>query len=110
MCLIWKDTSDNKGNDIEHDKIKTGSDDGLSEISTEKIYSFYETTEVTFYPMSDEEIRAYVASGDPMDKAGAYGIQGPCAIYIQEIKGGYNNVVGLPIARIYQELKRLGLD
>ena len=58
--------------------------------------------------MSKEEIRAYIATKDPMDKAGAYGIQGPFAAYIQGIKGDYNNVVGLPVGRLYQELKRLG--
>lgn len=67
--------------------------------------TFYEETKVTMYPMSQEEIAAYVATGEPMDKAGAYGIQGKCAIYIKRIEGDYNNVVGLPVARIYQELK-----
>ena len=67
--------------------------------------SFYEKTEVTMYPMSGEEIRAYVNTGEPMDKAGAYGIQGKCAAYIKEIKGDYYNVVGLPIGRLYQEIK-----
>ena len=60
--------------------------------------------------MSDEEIRNYIASGEPMDKAGAYGIQGKAAAFIEKIEGDYNNVVGLPIARIYQELKQLGID
>lgn len=69
--------------------------------------SFYECTRVTFYPMSMEEIESYVNSNDPMDKAGAYGIQGRCAVYIKEICGDYNNVVGLPIARLYQELKEV---
>ncbi len=68
-------------------------------------HTFYEGTRVTFYPMTDEEIKAYIATGDPLDKAGAYGIQGPCGIYIKKIEGDYNNVVGLPIARLYQELK-----
>ena len=67
--------------------------------------SFYEKTDVTFYPMEEKEIAAYVATGEPMDKAGAYGIQGRGAAYVKEIKGDYNNVVGLPIGRLYQELK-----
>ena len=58
--------------------------------------------------MSDEEIRNYVASGEPMDKAGAYGIQGKFAAYIDKIEGDYYNVVGLPVAYVYQQLK--GLD
>lgn len=71
---------------------------------------FYEKTDVSMYPMTAAEIERYVASGEPMDKAGAYAIQGKCAIYIEKIEGDYNNVVGLPIARIYQELKNIGID
>lgn len=74
-----------------------------------KSHTFFECTRVTFYPMTDKEINDYIKTGDPMDKAGAYGIQGPCGIYIEKIDGDYNNVVGLPIARVYQELKELGL-
>lgn len=71
---------------------------------------FYEKTDVTMHAMTEAEIERYVASGEPMDKAGAYGIQGKCAIYIEKITGDYNNVVGLPITRIYQELKKIGID
>ena len=60
--------------------------------------------------LSEEEIRRYVETGDSMDKAGAYGIQGRCAIYIEKIDGDYNNIVGLPVARIYKELQKLGID
>lgn len=67
--------------------------------------TFFECTQVTFYPVSREELKSYIASGDPMDKAGAYGIQGNFAVHIKGIQGDYNNVVGLPIARLYQELK-----
>ncbi|MCC8168044.1 MAG: Maf family protein [Clostridiales bacterium] len=70
---------------------------------------FHDETEVTMYPMSDKEIADYVATGEPMDKAGAYGIQGRCAIHIAKISGDYNNVVGLPVARLYQELKSIGV-
>lgn len=69
---------------------------------------FSECTKVVFYPMTDAEIQEYVASGEPMDKAGSYGIQGLGAKYVKEILGDYNNVVGLPVARVYQELKKIG--
>ena len=68
--------------------------------------SFFEKTDVTMYPISSDEIAAYVNTGEPMDKAGAYGIQGRGAAFIKEIHGDYNNVVGLPIGRLYQEMKR----
>ena len=72
-----------------------------------KTLTFHEKTTVHFYPMTDAQIREYVATGDPMDKAGAYGIQGLCARYISGIVGDYNNVVGLPVGRVYQELHGL---
>lgn len=72
-------------------------------------YTFSECTDVTMYAMTGDEISRYVDSGEPMDKAGAYAIQGLCAAYIQGICGDYNNVVGLPVGRVYQELKNRGL-
>lgn len=72
-----------------------------------KTLTFHEKTTVHFYPMTDAQIREYVATGDPMDKAGSYGIQGFCARYIRGIEGDYNNVVGLPVGRVYQELHGL---
>ena len=69
--------------------------------------TFQEKTDVFLYPISDAELDAYIASGEPMDKAGAYGIQGDFAIYVKRIAGDYYNVVGLPIGRVYQELKRM---
>ncbi len=68
----------------------------------EKVFSV--TTEVTFYPLSDEEIERYLDSGEPFDKAGAYGIQGLGGLLVERINGDYNNVVGLPVARLYREL------
>ena len=65
---------------------------------------FFEKTDVLVYPMSEEEITAYVKTGEPLDKAGAYGIQGSFAAYIKGINGDYSNVVGLPIGRLYHEL------
>lgn len=67
---------------------------------------FYEKTDVSMYPMNKDEIAAYVGTKEPMDKAGAYGIQGRCAAHIEKINGDYNNVVGLPVGRLYQELKK----
>lgn len=67
--------------------------------------TFYECSNVQVYPMSDTEIRRYIATKEPMDKAGSYGIQGSFAVHIRAIEGDYNTIVGLPIARIYQELK-----
>ena len=72
-----------------------------------KVITFAEKTDVHLYPMSDEEIYAYIATKDPMDKAGAYGIQGDFAIHVKGIEGDYYNVVGLPIGKVYQELKQL---
>lgn len=82
---------------------------GVTFIGKDIKCSFHEGTEVTFFPMQDEEIATYVATGDCDDKAGAYGIQGFCARYIQGICGDYNTVVGLPIGRLYQELRKLNL-
>ncbi len=59
---------------------------------------------MTFYPLSKKEIEAYVATGEPADKAGAYGIQGKAAVFIKGICGDYYNVVGFPIGRFCQEL------
>ena len=70
---------------------------------------FAEETAVTLYPMSHEEITGYIATGEPMDKAGAYGIQGKCAAWVKKISGDYSNVVGLPVGRLYQELKKIGI-
>ena len=67
--------------------------------------SFYECSNVQVYPVSEKEIYEYIASGEPLDKAGAYGIQGRFAVHIRGLEGDYNNIVGLPIARIYHEIK-----
>ena len=72
--------------------------------------SFAEKTDVLVYPMTEEEIKAYADLDEPMDKAGAYGIQGRFAAYIEGIRGDYNNVVGLPVGRVYQEWKNMMED
>ena len=66
--------------------------------------SFAEVTDVTFYPLSEEEIEDYVATGEPMDKAGAYGIQGAGSVLVERIRGDFFNVVGLPVARLKRVL------
>ena len=70
--------------------------------------TFFECTQVEFYPMTEAEISDYIDSKEPMDKAGAYGIQGLGARFVKGIRGDYNNVVGLPVGRLYQELKSHG--
>lgn len=69
--------------------------------------SFVETTDVTFYDLTDEEIAAYVATTEPLDKAGAYGIQGTGRLLVRRISGDYYNVVGLPVGRVIRELNAL---
>lgn len=81
----------------------------IMEEGKEKLIVFHEKTEVELYPITQEHIEAYVATGEPMDKAGAYAIQGRFAAYIKRINGDYNTVVGLPVARLMQELFALGL-
>ena len=68
--------------------------------------TFHECSDVHVYPMCKEEIREYIATGEPMDKAGSYGIQGLFGIYVKGICGDYNNVVGLPVARRFHEMKK----
>lgn len=90
-------------------QVYTGITVFFYDLRTKKIKtkSFAECTEVTVFPMSDTEINNYIATGDCMDKAGAYGIQGIFGVFVEKINGDYNNVVGLPIARLYQELKEI---
>ncbi len=77
---------------------------------TWEYYSFSECTDVTFYPVDEEKIRIYTETGESMDKAGSYGIQGLWGIYVKGICGDYNNVVGLPVARLFYEAGKLGID
>lgn len=69
----------------------------------------HECTNVTFAPLSEELILRYVQSGEAMDKAGAYGIQGKAAVFVRKIEGCYYNVVGLPLHRLSQMLRDFGV-
>lgn len=71
-----------------------------------KSYSFSEKTEVEFYPLLIEEINEYIKTGEPFDKAGAYGIQGLGGVLVKGIKGDFYNVVGLPVSRLKREISR----
>lgn len=75
-----------------------------------QIEQFYERTEVRFRALSEAEIEAYVQTGEPMDKAGAYGIQGLGALFVSELKGDYYTVMGLPLCRLGLALRNFGLD
>lgn len=70
--------------------------------------TFFERTLVAVYPMTEAQIEAYVDTGEPYDKAGGYGIQGAFAVWVRGIRGDYNNVVGLPLARLCLEMREAG--
>ncbi len=73
--------------------------------TVEHTETFVEATEVTFFELTDEEIDRYIRTGEPMDKAGAYGIQGLGRVLVEGIRGDYETVVGLPAARVYRALR-----
>lgn len=77
---------------------------GVYLVSGKKEICFYECTEVEFYSLTDEEIDEYTATGEPLDKAGAYGIQGKGCTLVKKINGDYYNVVGFPVARVKRAL------
>lgn len=78
---------------------------GVCVIDGERECVFAEETKVEFYELSTEEIRAYIATGEPMDKAGAYGIQDKGALIVKRIDGDYYNVMGLPVGRLSRVLR-----
>ena len=83
---------------------------GVTVLQGEQAVTEHEETAVTFRPLEDSEIRGYIATGEPMDKAGAYGIQGLGALLVSGIRGDYDNVVGLPVFRLGRILARFGID
>ncbi|HEY9180900.1 MAG TPA: Maf family protein [Candidatus Baltobacteraceae bacterium] len=81
----------------------------LAPAQQDELIEHCESTFVTFFPLSDAEIDAYVASGEPMDKAGAYGIQGYGATLVERVEGDFYTVMGFPLARFVRTLYRLGI-
>ncbi|MCL2697954.1 MAG: Maf family protein [Oscillospiraceae bacterium] len=79
-------------------------------VNGNKVRSFFGRTSVEFYKLTGDEIRAYIKTGEPFDKAGAYGIQEKGALLVKGIRGDFYNVMGLPLARTAQELKKFGIE
>lgn len=77
---------------------------GVAVVGDGKAKSFFDETDVEFYSLGEDEIKKYVATGEPMDKAGAYGIQGKGSVLVKKINGDFFNVMGLPIAKLYREM------
>lgn len=77
----------------------------VKENGQEIVHTFSKETKVHVYPMTENETERYIDTGEPMDKAGAYGIQGAFAAYVEGIEGDYNSVVGLPVSALWQVLK-----
>ena len=88
-----------------HHEVMTG----MTVLRDEELVTHTEVTKIHFRQLHPEEIRAYIASGEPMDKAGAYGIQGGAALFADEMVGDYYNVMGLPVCRLAMILRSLGL-
>jgi septum formation protein len=80
---------------------------GVTVLRGEQAVTFTEVTDLRFRELSDKEIRGYIATGEPMDKAGSYGIQGGAALFCQGLRGDYYNVMGLPVCRLGMVLKEL---
>ena len=80
---------------------------GVTVVKGQRAETFTEVTGLHFRPLSEEEISAYVATGEPMDKAGSYGIQGGAALFCTRMVGDYYNVMGLPVCRLGEVLRRM---
>lgn len=80
---------------------------GLTVLRGDQAQTVTEITRIWFRPLPPGEIRAYIRTGEPMDKAGAYGIQGGAALFVRRLEGDYYNVVGLPVCRLVQLLRRV---
>jgi len=91
-------------------KIKVISGVALIDCKTRKEIKDYEISEVKLKKMSEEEINTYIETGEPLDKAGAFAIQGLGSIFIEKINGSYTNIVGFPVNCLYKNLKKLGVN
>ena len=80
---------------------------GMTLLRDDKLISCTEITDIHFRPLTDREINAYIATGEPMDKAGSYGIQGGAALFAERMAGDYYNVMGLPVCRLGQLLREI---
>ena len=80
---------------------------GVCLVCGDKEITFAQVSKVKFYELTQAEIEAYVETGEPMDKAGAYGIQGGGCVLVEKIEGDYFNIVGLPVARVMREISKL---
>lgn len=77
---------------------------GVAIVCGGKVKNFFDETDVEFYSLGDDEIKKYIATGEPTDKAGAYGIQGKGSVLVKRINGDFFSVMGLPIAKLYREM------
>ena len=80
---------------------------GVTVLRGDRVMTHTEITDIHFRALSPREIRRYVATGEPMDKAGAYGIQGGAALFAERMHGDYYNVMGLPVCRLWQMLREI---
>ena len=110
--VLGKPHSEEEANEMLH--LLSGRDHqvmtGCTILSEDRTETFTEVTDLHFRPLSDREIARYVASGEPMDKAGAYGIQEMGALLVEGIHGDYFNVMGLPVLRLSRMLCRFGVE
>ena len=83
---------------------------GVAILTEDKVISFANTSTVWFNELDDEEIKQYVESGEPLDKAGAYGIQGKAGCFVSRIDGDYYSIMGLPLSQVYTELRKLVVE
>ena len=83
---------------------------GVTVLRGDRCLTATEITDIHFRPLSQGEIRRYIATGEPMDKAGAYGIQGGAALFAEKMHGDYYNVMGLPVCRLWQMLREIAPD